>query len=206
MTAPDLLVLHALRVKGVAGEDALAIATGLAVDEVRPAAARLVAAGQVQQRTGRVPGWSLTEEGRRAHAPAIAGELDASGRRDQVEAGYGEVLRLDKRFKAVCTSWQLRALDPPTVNDHADPEYDAAAIARLVAVHAEAAPAVATLAQAMDRYWPYQARFDAALLHVQAGEIDWFTKPLIGSYHDVWMELHEDLLLTLGIARREGWA
>ena len=29
------------------------------------------------------------------------------------------------------------------------------------------------------------------------------TKPLTGSYHDVWMELHEDLLLTLGLARED---
>ena len=27
---------------------------------------------------------------------------------------------------------------------------------------------------------------------------------VIGSYHDVWIELHEDLRSTLGIARREG--
>ena len=27
---------------------------------------------------------------------------------------------------------------------------------------------------------------------------------MCGSYHDVWMELHEDLILTLGVDRAEG--
>ena len=32
---------------------------------------------------------------------------------------------------------------------------------------------------------------------------DAVAKPLSGSYHDVWMELHEDLILTQGIDRAE---
>ena len=31
--------------------------------------------------------------------------------------------------------------------------------------------------------------------------VEWFTKPVIDSYHTVWFELHEDLLATLGIER-----
>ena len=33
------------------------------------------------------------------------------------------------------------------------------------------------------------------------GDSDWFTKPMIASYHTVWFEMHEDLLCTLGIER-----
>ena len=40
-----------------------------------------------------------------------------------------------------------------------------------------------------------------ALGKVQGGDHDWFTKPMIASYHTVWFELHEDLLATLGIER-----
>lgn len=185
MTAPDLLVLHALRLKEVAGADSLAVATGLGVDEVRTSAAGLEAVGQIQPRTGRIPGWSLTAEGREEDARAVARELAASGRREQVDAGYQGVLRLNEPFKALCTSWQMRALDTPIVNDHSDPDYDAAAIERLVAVHAAAAPVVAGLARALHRYEPYRRRFDVALARIRAGEVDWFTKPLIGSYRDV---------------------
>jgi hypothetical protein len=36
---------------------------------------------------------------------------------------------------------------------------------------------------------------------VQSGEIEWFTKPMIESYHTIWFELHEDLLASLGLDR-----
>jgi hypothetical protein len=36
---------------------------------------------------------------------------------------------------------------------------------------------------------------------VLEGQPEWFTKPVIDSYHTVWFELHEDLLCTLGIER-----
>src|SRR3546814_1224843 len=57
------------------------------------------------------------------------------------------------------------------------------------------------LASLLDRYRPYGARFDHAIERVRAGDLDWFTKPMIASYHTVWFELHEDLLVTLGITR-----
>jgi hypothetical protein len=59
------------------------------------------------------------------------------------------------------------------------------------------------LASAMTRYHPYEPRFGAALAKLDAGEREWFTKPLIDSYHTVWFELHEDLLSTLGIERSQ---
>ena len=40
-----------------------------------------------------------------------------------------------------------------------------------------------------------------AILGVEAGDHQWFTRPLIDSYHTVWFELHEDLLSTLGKER-----
>jgi hypothetical protein len=30
------------------------------------------------------------------------------------------------------------------------------------------------------------------------GETEWLTSPRVDSYHTVWMQLHEDLLLALG--------
>ena len=58
-----------------------------------------------------------------------------------------------------------------------------------------------SLAEALARYNPYQGRFVGALTKVQNGEREWFAKPIIDSYHTVWMEMHEDLLATLAIDR-----
>ena len=46
-------------------------------------------------------------------------------------------------------------------------------------------------------------RIRDALDRVQDGEHDWLVSPRLDSYHTVWMQLHEDLLLALGIARGE---
>jgi hypothetical protein len=59
------------------------------------------------------------------------------------------------------------------------------------------------LVAALERYTPYLPRFETALAKLGAGELEWFTKPLIDSYHTVWFELHEDLLSTLGIERSQ---
>ncbi len=42
-----------------------------------------------------------------------------------------------------------------------------------------------------------------ALDAFRGGDDDALAKPLSGSYHDVWMELHEDLLATLGRERTD---
>ena len=62
-------------------------------------------------------------------------------------------------------------------------------------------PVLADLASALARFEGYGERFAAARRLVEAGERDWFTRPLIDSYHTIWFELHEDLLATLGLER-----
>ena len=62
-------------------------------------------------------------------------------------------------------------------------------------------PVVADLAEALGRFGGYGPRLAGALAKVQGGDVDWFTKPTIDSYHTVWFELHENLLATLGIER-----
>ena len=57
----------------------------------------------------------------------------------------------------------------------------------------------------MARFGPYGPRLHEAAEKVQGGDHHLFTGVMCSSYHDVWMELHEDLILTLGIDRaKEG--
>ena len=53
----------------------------------------------------------------------------------------------------------------------------------------------------LERMRSYAPRLAAALERVERGEREWVARPLIDSYHSVWHELHEDLLLTLDIDR-----
>ena len=201
-SSPDavLRVLHALRTKGMAEVEAVVRATGLSVGEVGAVLDELGERGWVRYRDGkRAKGWMLLGDGRAEGERLVADEIEASGLRSRVFELYQSFLVLDPELKAACTDFQVRA--DQTLNDHTDPDYDAAVIARLGEINRRVQPVVAELAEAFDRFGHYGPRLEAALDRVLAGDINWFTKPSLDSYHEVWFELHEDLLVTLGIDR-----
>lgn len=201
-TAPGLLVLHALRLKGFAEADVVARASGLDEATVASACASLADESLVQRRDGRLSGWSLTSGGRAAHAERIVADLDVAGQRGVVDGAYRRFLGVNGEMLAICTAWQLREVDGrQAVNDHGDPAWDAAVLDRLRAVDRALAPVLVELSAALERYGPYASRLAEALAKVEAGELEWFTRPVIDSYHTVWFELHEDLLSSLGIDR-----
>ena len=49
----------------------------------------------------------------------------------------------------------------------------------------------------------YAGRLDTAAAQVAAGEVKQFTGVMCGSFHDIWMELHEDLIVLQRIDRVE---
>jgi hypothetical protein len=184
------LVVHALKVKGLASADDLVEITGRT--DLAPVLEELTAAELVKLRTGRVGGYALTKEGRALH-PQLAAAAVTEEERTGLGRTYDDFLRVNGRFKEVCTRWQIRS--------GADEAYDAAVIAELGAVHEEAVRALGPAAAASPRFGRYEQRFTAALERVRGGDRSAFARPMSHSYHDVWMELHEDLLLTLGRTR-----
>lgn len=198
----EFVVLHALRLKGFAETDAIAASLDQPVDVLADLLGRLAAAGMVLRRDGRVSGWALTPQGRVRHAREVAAAMADPERRARLEDVYHRFLPLNRRALAVCTDWQMRTVDGrPVINERDDPAYDAEVVTRLVELDAEAQPLCAELASIVDWFGGYGSRLANALARVQAGDFDWFTLPVIDSYHTVWFELHEDLLSTLGIER-----
>lgn len=198
----EFVVLHALRLKGFAETDAIAASLDQPVDVLADLLGRLAAAGMVLRRDGRVSGWALTPQGRVRHAREVAAAMADPERRARLEDVYQRFVPLNRRALTVCTDWQMRTVDGrPVINEHDDPAYDDAVVARLVELDAEAQPLCAELAAVVDWFGGYGPRLANALARVQAGDFDWFTLPVIDSYHTVWFELHEDLLSTLGIER-----
>ena len=49
----------------------------------------------------------------------------------------------------------------------------------------------------------YEAEFENAMAKLDEGDNAWFASPILDSYHSVWMHLHQDLILTLGLTRAE---
>jgi DNA-binding MarR family transcriptional regulator len=199
---PAFLVLHALRLKGFAEDDVIATLVGLDVDDVTNHLKSLSEDELVLRRDGRVSGWSLTPTGRVRHAELVTAELGESGARDTVKSAYERFLEINQDMLGVCTSWQLRDVDgAQAINDHSDAAYDDSVIQRLVGIHDRVRPVTVDLRESLQRFAGYGTRLREALEKVVAGQHEWFTKPVIDSYHTIWFELHEDLLCTLGIER-----
>lgn len=200
----ELLVLHTVRLIGVAGVDAIAgrLSTGPA--EVEPMLLNSEARGFLRHRQGTLQGWALTTEGRRHVEGLLASELDRRGARALVESAYQKFLQLNPLILEVCADWQVVRVDSEMVlNDHADEHYDRAVLERLDVIHRSSLPMLAHLSQVLRRFSGYRPRLDTAVRRARGGQREWVTKPLIDSYHTVWFELHEDLLATLGRRRSE---
>lgn len=157
----------------------------------------------VSSRWASFPGWSLTAEGRRHGERLLADEVAALGVAAEVREAYDGFLALNQRFLALCTSWQLKPLPGNRFepNGHDDPSYDLRVLAGLAAVDDEIEPVLEALSAALERYGDYRSRLANARRMLETGDGDWFTRPVIDSYHTVWFELHEDLLATLGLER-----
>ena len=195
-----LLVLHGVRLKGFAEPEDVADLTGLPGDDVVKHLDALREEALVVHREGRITGWQLTAAGRLEQERLLAEEVDDLGLRDAIADAYRRFLALNGELLEACTSWQLR---DEAINDHSDSAYDSSVVDRLQSLHAQVAPILDDLEATLDRYDGYRDRLESAVAKLRAGDTDWFTKPLIDSYHTVWFQLHEDLLNTLGIERSQ---
>jgi hypothetical protein len=203
MTGPDaapsdMPVVHALRVKQLATVADLATMTNMAAGAVERDLEALEKAGEATLRA-RPQLWQLTPGGITRHAAWLAHEADHGPGVELVRRSYADFLPLNVALKEQCGRWQLRHDQP---NAHDDAAYDAEVIEGLGAIDARAADVLAAMSTALPRLGGYRPRLQSALARLDQGEADAFTGVLCGSYHDVWMELHQDLILTLGIDRR----
>src|SRR5262245_34160508 len=131
--------MHALRVKGMTTPAVAAAVVAAPEDEIGAALGELAGEGLVRHRSGgRVEGWSLTADGKAAHAGLLAG-LDDPAARTALEQAYEGFLPINGDFKAVCTAWQTRGEDG-TPNDHADAAYDDEVVGRLGEVDRRVGP------------------------------------------------------------------
>ncbi|MEJ2863818.1 MarR family transcriptional regulator [Actinomycetospora flava] len=192
--------LHALRVKGLTSPAVAAEIVSITVEDAQAQLTELEQEGLVRHRgAGRVQGYALTKDGKTAHSALLPDAVDAAGRA-ALEAAYERFLPVNGDFKEVCTAWQTRG-DDTTPNDHTDAAYDAGVVERLAAVDSRVDGVLRDLGAEVDRMAGYRPRLADALARVRDGDPTAFTTPMTASYHDVWMELHQDLIVSLGRTR-----
>ena len=187
----ELAVLQAIRLKGRVSRDDLAATLGS--ENVGLTVDGLIESGLLADG----PALRISPRGRARLEELLTSErqqVDAAA----VLAAYTEFRSVNADFKALVTDWQLRGGQP---NTHDDADYDAAVLARLDEVHHRATPIVDAAAAELPRLGRYAAKLQTALDRVRAGETMWLSRPLIDSYHTVWFELHEELILAAGQTR-----
>lgn len=182
-------VLHALRIKGISQPEGVAASLGLEVAVAEKILDESASQELVKQRTnGRLPGYMLTAAGRSHHEKLRSDHLDGS--HPDLESAYESFLQPNQEFKELTTKWQTEAQGDSSV-----------IMPELVKLHEELRHILTTAARAIPRFKLYEGRFEAALQALKDGDSGALAKPMSGSYHDIWMELHEDLFLTLGRER-----
>jgi hypothetical protein len=204
VSSPELLVLHGLRLKGMADAATLAERFGLDRELVDERLLDYEAYGWITHVVfADVDGWALTAAGRAENERRLAAELDQTGSRSEVVAAHEVFLALNSRFLSTITNWQIRPrpADPLAANDHTDPGWDQRVLDDLHGFGSDLHPVCETLIAALPRFAGYPQRYAAALDRADRGEQAWVARPKIDSCHTVWMELHEDLLATLDLER-----
>jgi hypothetical protein len=203
-SSAELLTLHAVRLKGMADDGEVAARFGLDPAVARENLLDFQAVGWVTKvdfaGTG---GWTLSNAGITENERQLAHELAATGSRDTVSAAYVEFLPHNDRLLRASTDWQLRPnkADPLAANDHSDEEWDRRVLDELSSLTADLRAVCVKLGSRLARFQGYDDRFATALARAERGEHSWVNRPRVDSCHTVWMELHEDLLATLGTQR-----
>ena len=174
-SAPALLALHGVRILGWVRRTAFADSAG----------------------------WSVTDAGRQEDERQLAEELDAAGARQVAVDVHAAFLPLNRRLARACTRWQVRPQpwDPMAVNDHSDWAWDEDVLRTLASLGDALDRICAPLVQLLPRFDGHVARYRQALERVDRGDRAWVDGPDRASAHLVWIQLHEDLLATLGIER-----
>ena len=186
----DIDVLRVLRLRGFATGDGLRQSIGVDPSQV---VEHLVADEQVNF-IGARNMYMLAPSGR----SRIDDHLAASDPIIELSDAYESFLSLNTEFKQVCTDWQVRHGEP---NPHDDGDYDAACIARLRDLYMRSEPVITDLETAVPRLNLYRRRLLEALTAIDDGQSQRFTGVMCESFHDVWMELHEDLIVLQKIDR-----
>ena len=136
-----------------------------------------------------------------ATAAALLRLPSGSPQEQDLDKLFDGFLPINRRLRDVCSAWQTRPDGTP--NDHSDGAYDDTVRDRLDEVHSAIGPVLRRMAVVEPRLAGYRPRLAEALDKFDDGESAWLASPLMDSYHTVWMHLHQELILMLGLTRAD---
>jgi hypothetical protein len=189
MNIPDeeFAVLNAVYLRKMVTVEAMTGITGLDPETVGTHAAALAERGLIADVGG--GNWMLEQpEGVRGAIEAYD-ERYAELRNDvQVEAWYQRFESLNTQFLKAISAWQTSGEDEGVLD-------------KLLRLVDRQIKALTTFAETLPRYQRYAQRLTQALDRVESGDSEYVTSLARDSIHNVWFELHEDILTVLGRPR-----
>lgn len=188
-------ILHALLIRGSASEAELAQMTGFSATTTAHDLDLACSQGAAE----RCGNWRLSRSGQMTRRAALIELYRQPDKRQPLERLYDAFIRLNEPFKQCCTDWQLDNFGGH--NTHDDQRRDARTLANLARIHRGICRELGAAEPAGLRFRRYQDRFENVLKRLQLGEHHAMAYPGGTSYHDIWMELHSDLLFSLGKQR-----
>jgi hypothetical protein len=145
----------------------------------------------------------LTPEGRKRALLEFAQDTCDLGK-ELIDTVYERFGPLDQHLKVVITKWQLSGARRNGQMREARELIDGEPIAdQLSEIHERAVKLLSELGKRLNRYLDYRNRLTAALGRIHERDYRFVASPLLDSYHAIWFELHEDLILLSGRSRSE---
>ncbi|MDT4921495.1 MAG: hypothetical protein QOI15_2397 [Pseudonocardiales bacterium] len=184
---------------GAEEQDALTqlVLRGMYQGEPSPAQQALVDAGLASAR-GAV--MMPTQAGVQAVSGLLKCEKD-SETEQKIYQLFTSFLPINRKLREVCTDWQR--LPDGSPNDHTDSTWDAGVRDRLDGIHAGIGRILKRLSSVDATFDRYREQLGEALAKFDGGDRAALASPLSQSYHNVWMWLHQHLILMLGLSRKE---
>jgi hypothetical protein len=194
-------VLNSIVLKKMASAGSVSSATGLSLTEVEGALSDLEQASLIVL----VGEQALAGDSAQDRVSDFATSCYAELRTDEAVLRLADQFEVvNRRFLDTLSLWhQVDVGGRKVTNDHSDPDYDAKVITQLDRVVQRLGDILRQLAQREPRFERYARRFDTAMRKVDEGDTAYVSTPTVDSVHNVWFEFHEDLLRTMGRARKE---
>ncbi|GAA1681809.1 hypothetical protein GCM10010977_31500 [Citricoccus zhacaiensis] len=194
-STPQLRILNAVRLGGFAATLAVAERADLEVTTAEGTLLGLARDALIERMSfGGSGGWILTDAGKERLTALLAEERRTAGAHAVLESTAERFEDLNTRLVRLLTEWQLES--PASRASHRD-----AVLPELTELGHALERLLADLAADLPRFARYPRQFTAAVRTARAGEEKWVAGVGILSCHTVWVELHQDLLCSLGRAR-----
>jgi hypothetical protein len=189
MNLPDesYAVLNGVYLRKMVTIDVLHDITAMPADEIRSVLDDLATQGLAADVGG--GNWMLEQpDGVRAAVAAYDERYADLRDSEDVITWYERFEVLNAQFLKTLSAWQTSGSDD-------------AALEKVLRLVDRQVKALTSFVDFVPRYQRYVDRFEAATEKVEAGRTEWVTGLTLDSIHNVWFELHEDILTLLGRPR-----